>query len=106
MNQDCSECNRLKQESDDAIRLETRLLAQSFTARDQGNALLLTELEPLVRVAREKRIGARHEIHKHKVTHPDGETPIGRLPTDIRLGPSSDLADVVWSAKRPLEVPR
>ena len=67
MNANCPECDRLKQASDDAIRVETIMLAQKFLAASNGyDTRLLLEASDL-------RREARQAFSCHSATHENGQ---------------------------------
>ena len=71
MNANCVECDRLKQASDDAIRVETIMLAQKFLASSNGYESRLPKMVLLLGEASDLRREARQAFNRHCATHED-----------------------------------
>lgn len=78
MDTTCPECDRLKQASNDAIRVETIMLAQKFLAASNGYDTWLPNMVALLREASDLRREARHAFNCHCATHENGQqiTPV------------------------------
>jgi hypothetical protein len=68
----CMQCCMLKQASDDAVRVETVLLAQKFLAADNGDTMRLAKLEPHLLQASDLRRQARRAFSAHQDEHLNG----------------------------------
>jgi hypothetical protein len=73
MDKNCPECDRLKQASDDAIRVETIMLAQKFLAASNGYDKRLPKMVALLREASDLRREARQALSCHRATHESGQ---------------------------------
>jgi len=82
MKADCPECGRLKKASDDAIRVETILLAQKFLASSNGYDTRLSKMVLLLREASDLRREARQAFSRHCATHEKGQLIAPDLRTD------------------------
>jgi hypothetical protein len=69
MYEQCSECDRLKQKTSDAVKFETGMLAQKAIAAENGQTFLLTKMEPVVLEAAKRRMQASDELNGHTATH-------------------------------------
>jgi hypothetical protein len=73
MSANCGECDRLKQASDDAIRVETMMLAEKFLASSNGYDFRLPKMVALLREAGDLRREARYAFSRHCATHHKGQ---------------------------------
>jgi hypothetical protein len=77
MYEQCSECDRLKQKTSDAVKFETGMLAQKSLAAENGQTLLLAKMEPVMLEAVKRRIAAFDELNGHTATHNQQRRAVG-----------------------------
>jgi hypothetical protein len=69
MESNCTVCDRLWTAYQDAVKVHLQVLGEYQMAVIEEDATILTNLDPLLRAAEERRHDARQAVKNHEATH-------------------------------------